>query len=245
MESTGSSTSKKTDDVGFDPESPWCGRGRSEPWWRVADKAELASWVSQRSFDFIDNCDLPRPQIRSIKKDPRYFFVNYDRAAKAQESDCSIPKVDIDGTSALGSGCRLASCEEIGLDGSDKQSSDNTIYKILTEQIGNDPIKVQLLEALRHSQTHAREAEKAANQANAEKEHIIELFFKQTSHLFAYKQWFKLLQLEYIYSHIKNSNQPLSSLFPLHLPFNPNQNRKLPKKEKKPEKAKKPAREPE
>lgn len=56
--------------------------------------------------------------------------------------------------------------------------------------------KAQLLEALCHSQTRARKAEKAAQQAYTEKEHIISLFFKQASQLFAYKQWLQLLQIE-------------------------------------------------
>ncbi|KAK6919961.1 hypothetical protein RJ641_015865 [Dillenia turbinata] len=86
---------------------------------------------------------------------------------------------------------------------------------------GGDPSKAQLLEALCHSQTRAREAEKAAKQAYAEKEHVIELFFKQASHLFAYKQWFQLLQLETLYFQFKNKEQPTSTIFPAVLPWMP------------------------
>lgn len=85
----------------------------------------------------------------------------------------------------------------------------------------NDPSKAQLLEALRHSQTRAREAEKAAKQAHEEKEHIISLFLRQASQLFAYKQWFHLLQLENLYSQIKNKDHPISTLFPVTLPWTP------------------------
>lgn len=60
----------------------------------------------------------------------------------------------------------------------------------------DDPCKAKLLEALCHSQTRARVAENAAKQAYTEKEHILKLFFRQASQLFAYKQWFKILQLE-------------------------------------------------
>ncbi|KAL7589271.1 uncharacterized protein LOC111876132 [Lactuca sativa] len=56
--------------------------------------------------------------------------------------------------------------------------------------------KAELLEALCHSQTRAREAEKAAQKANNEKEDMISQFMKQASQLFAYKQWFRILQLE-------------------------------------------------
>lgn len=81
------------------------------------------------------------------------------------------------------------------------------------------PSKAQLMEALCHSQTRAREAEEAAKQAYAEKEHIVALIFKQASQLFAYKQWFQLLQLETLYSQIKNKDQQISNLFPVALPW--------------------------
>jgi hypothetical protein len=74
--------------------------------------------------------------------------------------------------------------------------------------------KTQLMEALCHSQTRAREAEEAAKQAYAEKEHIIALIFKQASQLFAYKQLIKLLQLETLCNQIKNNDQSTSTLFP-------------------------------
>ena len=82
-----------------------------------------------------------------------------------------------------------------------------------------DPSKAKLMEALCHSQTRAREAEEAAKKAYAEKEHIVALIFKQASQLFAYKQWFQLLQLETLYSQIKNTDQPISTLFPVALPW--------------------------
>lgn len=230
MDSIGSSTSKKVDDLDFGSGSPWAGSGRSDPWWRVADRDELASLVSQRSFDLVENCDLPRPENRSMKWDPRDYSMIYDHAVKAQKSDFSSPKVDMDGIFALRSATVLF--EERGQFGSHKQSS-------LTEPLESDLTKVQLMEALCHSQTRAREAEKAVKQANAEKEHILKLFFKQASHLFAYKQWFQLLQLENIYFHISNSNQPLSSLFPVDLPFAQNKSKKLPKNRPNPAKAKK------
>ncbi|CAH1414415.1 unnamed protein product [Lactuca virosa] len=56
--------------------------------------------------------------------------------------------------------------------------------------------KAELLEALCHSQTRAREAEKVAQKENNEKEDMINQFMKQASQLFAYKQWFRILQLE-------------------------------------------------
>ena len=87
------------------------------------------------------------------------------------------------------------------------------------------------MEALRHSQTRAREAEMAAKQAYAEKEHVVKLIFRQASQLFVYKQWLQLLQLENFYYQIKsNKNHPLSSLLPEVLPWTPLKIKKICKK---------------
>lgn len=93
----------------------------------------------------------------------------------------------------------------------------------------SDLSKAQLLEALRRSQTRAREAEKAAQQAYSENEHIIKLFLRQASHLFAYKQWFQLLQLEILCLQLKNKDQPISTLFPVVIPWRPYKSRQLKK----------------
>lgn len=108
-------------------------------------------------------------------------------------------------TSSCSNGCNTTSTEEVG--------SPNIS--------GNDQTKAQLLEALRHSQTRAREAEKAARQAYTEKEHIITLFLRQASQLFAYKQWLQLLQLENLCLQLKNKREPISGLFPSVLPWVP------------------------
>ncbi|KAH7538254.1 hypothetical protein FEM48_Zijuj03G0179700 [Ziziphus jujuba var. spinosa] len=89
----------------------------------------------------------------------------------------------------------------------------------------DDQTKAQLMEALCHSQTRAREAEKAAKQAYTEKEHIITLFFRQASQLFAYKQWLRLLQLENLCLQLKNKNE----LFPSVLPWVPSKGRQMKK----------------
>ncbi|BBG97664.1 hypothetical protein Prudu_006867 [Prunus dulcis] len=96
-----------------------------------------------------------------------------------------------------------------------------------TQQLSEgEPTKAQLMEALCHSQTRAREAEMAAKQAYAEKEHIFKLFFRQASQLFAYKQWFQLLQLETLCIQIKNNDQPGSAVVPVVLPWMPFKGRK-------------------
>lgn len=66
----------------------------------------------------------------------------------------------------------------------------------------------------------AREAEKAAERACAEREHIVTLFFRQASLLFAYRHWFRLLQLETLCLRLKKSHgdDDSSALFPLPFP---------------------------
>lgn len=92
----------------------------------------------------------------------------------------------------------------------------------------NDASKAQLMEALCHSQTRAREAERAAKQACAEKEHVVKLVFRQASHLFAYKQWLQLLQLESMYlQFMNNTSQSVSMVFPPMLHWTPQRTRKI------------------
>ncbi|KAI3719550.1 hypothetical protein L6452_20452 [Arctium lappa] len=80
-----------------------------------------------------------------------------------------------------------------------------------------DSSKSKILEALRHSQTRAREAENAAKEAHAEKEQVVKLLFRQASQLFAYRQWLHLLQLENLYYQIKNNKtNPVSKTGKLH-----------------------------
>ncbi|GFY81531.1 hypothetical protein Acr_01g0013400 [Actinidia rufa] len=245
------SVSKQADELSFDSDSPWIGSNKTEPWWRVADRDDLAFLVAQRSLDLIENCDLPRPQNTHVKKDPYACLGNFDRDRilpssknlKAPTDGLSNPTVKIQGNITLGSAImkQRISSEDQAQYGSDKRNGDAPIHKVMpeTQNSNGDPSKAQLLEALRHSQTRAREAEKAAKQAYAEKEHILKLFFRQASHLFAYKQWFKLLQLENLYFQIKNNNgQQISTQLPVMLPWMPHKNRKLQKGPQKPPKGK-------
>lgn len=121
------------------------------------------------------------------------------------------------------------------------KNSDAPSQKIMPEMntSGDDESKAQLLKALRHSQTRAREAENAAKQAFAEKEHVVQLVFRQASQLFAYKQWFQLLQLENFYFQIKNhKKQPISAILPEMLPSLPQKNKRPQKKSARAKRAK-------
>ncbi|XP_011084518.1 uncharacterized protein LOC105166752 isoform X1 [Sesamum indicum] len=76
-----------------------------------------------------------------------------------------------------------------------------------------DLSRTELLEALCHSQTRARKAEKLAQEACDEKDHVINLFFQQASCLFAYRQWLRMLQLETLCLHLRSRDQ-LTSFTP-------------------------------
>ncbi|CAI0469654.1 unnamed protein product [Linum tenue] len=228
----------------FDPESPWSTvSAKSVPWWRTADKDNLASLVAQKSLDYMENCDLPPPRKFQIDgfpcADPRSS--NHDGSAShlldwRKPSRCvSDPIVHIAGPTeiAVGGG-QLASTGEHSQSGYDNTFSPTTTLKDVSQDPESDPCKAWLLEALRHSQTRAREAEKAAKQACADKEHVIMLFLKQASQLLSYKQWFQLLQLETLYHQLKNSEDPMATLlFPVALPWMPPMGKKLGKNRSK------------
>ncbi|XAR73446.1 hypothetical protein NMG60_11007416 [Bertholletia excelsa] len=56
--------------------------------------------------------------------------------------------------------------------------------------------KLDLLKALRLSQTRAREAEKKAAALAKEKDCVLKAFLEDSSRLFAYRQWVRLLELQ-------------------------------------------------
>ncbi|XVE73686.1 hypothetical protein DITRI_Ditri11bG0139000 [Diplodiscus trichospermus] len=242
MESIDCHVSRKTNDLCYDPESPWDGSGKAEPWWRTTDKDELASLVALKSLDFIENCDLPPPQKMHVRRYSHACSGSFDGdgvsslAWKSQTRPIPSPitsaQASPDSVSTYGR--YMSSVGEGKMQCASETSTLSTTQKDIIEQvIESDPTKAQLLEALCHSQTRAREAEKAAKQAYAEKEHVIKLFFKQASQLFAYKQWFQMLQLEALYAQIKNSEQPVSTLFPVALPWTPYNSKKLQKSSRK------------
>ncbi|KAG5231482.1 hypothetical protein OIU76_005666 [Salix suchowensis] len=250
-EPTGRPKSQKDDDYSFDSESAWIGGEKNMPWWRVTDKDDLASLVAQKSLDYITNCDLPPPQKMNIGKYPcaRPGSFQHDNTPsssldwKERSGSISSATDHVQGSLKFEGmpGKRRASTDRLSQSDSDKACSFMKTNKE-TAEIGlvsqGDACKVQLLEALCHSQTRAREAEKVAKQACAEKEHVIKLFFKQASQLFAYKQWFQLLQLETLCYQMKNSDQPMSNLFPVVLPWIPRKGRKLRKSWQKSSKGK-------
>ncbi|XP_031503620.1 uncharacterized protein LOC116266528 isoform X2 [Nymphaea colorata] len=202
---------------------------RTGPWWRITDKDELASLVTQSSFRCIENCDLPRPlnsHTRSQLDDVDVFHDEELIPSSFDHKICSAlhnavgdPQPNPFSGSAKGAQWLPAELDP-SADGLEKNSRVSSRQFGRSEHnFGVDASKAQLLEALCHSQTRARKAENAAQRAHSEKEHILRLFLKQATHLFAYKQLFRLLQLESIYLQIecKNTMVPwdqLSALFP-------------------------------
>lgn len=53
-----------------DMEPHWMGAEKNRPWWRTTGKDDLASLVAQKSFDHIENCDLPQPHVKPFRKIP-------------------------------------------------------------------------------------------------------------------------------------------------------------------------------
>ncbi|XP_077227560.1 uncharacterized protein LOC143860676 [Tasmannia lanceolata] len=228
--------SNQSENACFDLETPWMGGDKMEPWWRTADKDELVSLVAQKSLEHIENCDLPRPKSMHVRRGPfaclesfprdGIFSSSLDQKLQAGQSS-PVDYAQLSHASGSMDGKRWPSSGGHYPYDSEKLSSgtnsSSTAVKYPTESrmiSENDPSRAQLLEALCHSQTRAREAEKAAQQAYTEKEHIIKLFFRQASQLFAYKQWIQLLQLETLCLQLKNKDHQISTLFPV-LPWMP------------------------
>lgn len=209
-------------------ESHWIGVEKTEPWWRTSDIDELASFVSHKSLEHFENCDLPGPQ----KKHSQSFDHDKGLASLGQKAEKEISNfadsmlktpssVSMDKEqSALGAVECSPHVSDMSSSGSNGCSTTKTSEVEKLHAPNNSLSKAQLLEALCHSQTRAREAEKAAQQAYDEKEHIIQLFFRQASQLFAYKQWLQILQLESLCLQLRyNKNQPIYTRFPDFLPW--------------------------
>ncbi|CAN4111429.1 unnamed protein product [Withania somnifera] len=220
---------KQVDELSFDTEYPWIGVDKTEPWWRTADREELALLVAKRSDDFMENCDLPQAQNNLVKRDHDvdvgskiYASSMGLKAGSMRQHNTNIRKC---GDLSFEHPSQFDAQGNLQLHTCKSSSGQKLVPEMNTS--GDDESKAQLLNALRHSQTRAREAENTAKQAFAEKEHVVQLVFRQASQLFAYKQWFQLLQLENFYFQIKNNKkQPISVI----LPVMPQKTRRLRKK---------------
>ncbi|CAN6444783.1 unnamed protein product [Victoria cruziana] len=204
---------------------PWV-TDNSGPWWRITDKDELASLVARSSFRCTENCDLPRPLNAPRRRSFDAGEVFHDEEMIPSTFDHKH-RAALYGTTGdpqqnpfplISNGARRLPAE-LDPSGLEKTSRANS-KQFGAHDFGVDASRAQLIEALCHSQTRARKAENAAQRAHSENEHILKLFLKQATHLFAYKQLLRLLQLESIYLQIERKDNPivpwdqLSALFP-------------------------------
>lgn len=234
-ETTDTLTSKKSEDDYFIVGTQNIEKKKSEPWW-IADKGDLAMFVAQKSMEQIDNCDLPRPHkvhttlgsfdfLESstdaglVSALSQNSHVDHTRQRQSSYFDSIYGQKTPTDTAANSS----VESEKV-FSGDERHSPAASNPQKKTQSFDVDPSKSQLLEALCHSQTRARKAEIAAQKAHDEKEHVVTLLFRQASHLFAYKQWLRLLQLESLCLQLKFREHHISSLLPDHLlvPFVPN-----------------------
>ncbi|PIN21423.1 hypothetical protein CDL12_05896 [Handroanthus impetiginosus] len=210
-----------TKKLGSDLDSHWIGVEKVEPWWQAADKDDLATLVSQMSSDHTRISDRQGVQMVCVGKVSDGCVEQFEEGMTDKETKAS--PLDESNHGNLASvrtdkslGKRgLTDCMHQEEDGafSNKDSSNTTNSLGTQEPTSNDLSRAQLLEALCHSQTRAREAEKLAQEACDEKDHIINLFFQQASCLFAYRQWLRMLQLETLCLHLRSKHQ-LSSFTP-------------------------------
>ncbi|KAK7243574.1 hypothetical protein RIF29_38377 [Crotalaria pallida] len=61
---------EQTNDFSLDSDYSWIEGDKARPWWRTTDRDELASFVSQKSVDHVENCDLPPPQKKYLTREP-------------------------------------------------------------------------------------------------------------------------------------------------------------------------------
>lgn len=195
-------------------DSEWIGVEKAEPWWRTADKELAAS--SFPKYGCIASSDHSWRQCLGSESYNCSQFSNQVSIAEMESLvtlDC-YPGHHLSQNQqkilCVGKGCSTPGSGQ-SVSGDDNLSIAN-ILSAERQPGSSDLSKGQLLEALCHSQTRAREAEQLAQQAYNEKEHVIKLFFRQASHLFAYRQWLQILQLEALVLQLRNKDEQDNSI---------------------------------
>eukprot|EP00250_Pteridium_aquilinum_P032927 c4964_g1_i2 orf=204-1739(+) len=194
--------------------------------WRTADSKELAALVSQKGHGYLENCDLPPSQNSLTWKGPlANCYITHSKNMKSGASS-SADKVllsslirgqestHLEGRSLplLGSSGSTQFCEHspsvsqpqpipaaLARPSTLKSSDDQTMsWKARSgRHVGVTKHGFEALgEALCHSQTRARQAEKLAAQALHEREKLAQLLFKESWTARTYKQWVQTLELE-------------------------------------------------
>ncbi|CAD6265532.1 unnamed protein product [Miscanthus lutarioriparius] len=187
---------KNPDKANFDMDAPWKGE-KTRPWWQIADEDQLASLVAERATQHIENCDLPRP------------------TQTCDHIECSYSTGSTDEVVLLyGNGVWEKHWRNDTYSVAQYFSSSSTTTLESKQTLRNASERDKILEALRHSQTRAREADMAAKKAHNEKDDVIKLLFRQASHLFACNQWLKIMQLENIVLQLKHKEHQIAAIIP-------------------------------
>uniref|UniRef100_A0ACD5Y2P5 Uncharacterized protein n=1 Tax=Avena sativa TaxID=4498 RepID=A0ACD5Y2P5_AVESA len=238
---------KKQQKARYEMDAPWEEDRKSQPWWQVADEDGLASLVAERAMQHIENNDLPKPtQIVRVhgekldsheNKDGRGNSSSSDRESQSELYDTMRCSYSISSTNVTNSfdGGSWKQPQKNDVDGGaqDSYSTDGHTPSSKPTYVNQKAAeRAQLLDALRHSQTRAREAEMAAKNAHDEKDHVIKLLFRQASHLFACKQWLKMLQLENICLQLRLKENQIAAMFP-ELPWGMMKEKAAPEEERK------------
>ncbi|PUZ51349.1 hypothetical protein GQ55_6G176900 [Panicum hallii var. hallii] len=206
-------TLKNPEKADFDMDVPWKEGEKTQPWWQIADENELALLVAERATQHIENCDLPRPTqtvpVHRTEPYTRKHIGDYGgssspagRLSHPLPGQCDHVK------------CSYSTASTYTLSVSQDFSSSSTTGSESKQTLQNASERDKILEALRHSQTRAREAEMAAKKAHNEKDDVIKLLFRQASHLFACNQWLKIMQLENIVLQLNHKEHQISSIIP-------------------------------
>ncbi|KAF8648072.1 hypothetical protein HU200_065110 [Digitaria exilis] len=207
-------------------DAPWEENRKSQPWWQVSDVDGLASLIAERAMENIANNDLPRPaqavRVHGAELNSPGNKVDYglplppgkepDPVHDTISCSYSVSSTNETNSSDGGGWERQRRNNEPGGTQDSYSSTNSTPGSKPTYQNASE--RAKLLDALRHSQTRAREAEIAAKKAYDEKEHVIKLLFRQASHLFACKQWLKMLQLENICLQLRFKDHQIATMFP-------------------------------
>ncbi|CAA6671519.1 unnamed protein product [Spirodela intermedia] len=180
-------SSKKPDELCPNLQSSSIISEKTEPWWRIAGKDELALLVAQKSWVNVENSDLPQPLKIHVFGEPSDYLESFD------DNHSLDPFLDKSYASKYDASSR---CTSGSMDGKYQTSDSFKKLKAGEHHPERDPTKAELLEALCHFQTCARKAELAAQQAHIEKQHIGKLFLMETSHLLKYRHWIRMLQSE-------------------------------------------------
>ncbi|CAN6217429.1 unnamed protein product [Urochloa humidicola] len=209
-------------------DAPWEENRKSQPWWQVADVDGLASLVAERAMESIVNNDLPKPtqtvRVHGAELNSPGNKVDYELPLLPSGKEPDPVHDTMTCSYSVSSTTNEMNSSDVG--GWEQQRRNNVpggtqdSYSSTNSTPGSKPAyqnaaeRAKLLDALRHSQTRAREAEIAAKKAYDEKEHVIKLLFRQASHLFACKQWLKMLQLENICLQLRLKEHQIATMFP-------------------------------